>query len=103
MSKGQKGGKRLADMVGARKTPLEGKPDPAHASTPYVERQNPTMLPDARESAADAPRPLQAADAEAAVGLTLSSDCRPRRRPYRARRPGRQGRSPRSGRVGCCR
>ncbi len=32
-----------AECVGARKRHIEGKPDPAHVSTSYVERQNLTM------------------------------------------------------------
>lgn len=32
-----------AECIGARKVPVEGKPDPAHVSTSYVERQNLTM------------------------------------------------------------
>jgi IS1 family transposase len=32
-----------AECIGARKTPVEGKPDEAHISTSYVERQNLTM------------------------------------------------------------
>jgi len=32
-----------AECIGARKTPIEGDPDPAHISTSYVERQNLTM------------------------------------------------------------
>jgi len=32
-----------AECIGARKTPIEGNPDPAHISTSYVERQNLTM------------------------------------------------------------
>lgn len=32
-----------AECVGIRKTRVEGKPDPAHVSTSYVERQNLTM------------------------------------------------------------
>lgn len=32
-----------AECIGARKTPVEGKPDLAHVSTSYVERQNLTM------------------------------------------------------------
>ena len=32
-----------AECIGARKTRVEGKPDPAHISTSYVERQNLTM------------------------------------------------------------
>ena len=32
-----------AECIGARKTPVEGKPDPRHVSTSYVERQNLTM------------------------------------------------------------
>ncbi|MEH6698919.1 MAG: helix-turn-helix domain-containing protein [Brevundimonas sp.] len=32
-----------APMLGARKTRIEGRPDPAHVSTSYVERQNLTM------------------------------------------------------------
>ena len=29
-----------AECIGIRKTPVEGRPDPVHASTSYVERQN---------------------------------------------------------------
>lgn len=32
-----------AECIGARKRPIEGRPDPAHVSTSYVERQNLTM------------------------------------------------------------
>jgi len=32
-----------AECIGARKEPIEGKPDPAHISTSYVERNNLTM------------------------------------------------------------
>jgi IS1 family transposase len=32
-----------AECIGARKTPIEGKPDEKHISTSYVERQNLTM------------------------------------------------------------
>src|SRR5665213_2260823 len=32
-----------ADCTGIVKTPIEGKPDPAHISTSYIERQNLTM------------------------------------------------------------
>ena len=32
-----------AECIGIRKTPVEGRPDPAHVSTSYVERQNLTM------------------------------------------------------------
>ena len=32
-----------AECIGAKKTRIEGKPDPAHISTSYVERQNLTM------------------------------------------------------------
>jgi IS1 family transposase len=32
-----------AECIGARKMPVAGKPDPAHVSTSYVERQNLTM------------------------------------------------------------
>lgn len=32
-----------AQCIGARKTPIEGNPDPAHISTSHVERQNLTM------------------------------------------------------------
>src|SRR3712207_6793865 len=32
-----------AECIGAPQTPVEGKPDPAHVSTSYVERQNLTM------------------------------------------------------------
>jgi len=32
-----------AECIGARKTRIEGKPDPAHISTSYAERQNLTM------------------------------------------------------------
>jgi IS1 family transposase len=32
-----------AECIGAKKTPIEGRPDPAHISTSYVERQNLTM------------------------------------------------------------
>jgi IS1 family transposase len=32
-----------AECIGARKTRIEGNPDPAHVSTSYVERQNLTM------------------------------------------------------------
>jgi IS1 family transposase len=32
-----------AECVGCRKTPIEGKPDKAHVSTSFVERQNLTM------------------------------------------------------------
>ena len=32
-----------AECVGARKTRIEGKPDPAHVSTSYAERQNLSM------------------------------------------------------------
>ncbi len=32
-----------AECIGARKTPIEGNPDPAHISTSYVERQSLTM------------------------------------------------------------
>jgi len=41
--KGPKGEKRPADVIGARKEWVEGKPDPKHVSTSYVERQNLTM------------------------------------------------------------
>lgn len=32
-----------AVCIGIRKTPVEGRPDPVHVSTSYVERQNLTM------------------------------------------------------------
>jgi hypothetical protein len=32
-----------AECIGARKTPIEGSPDPKHISTSYAERQNLTM------------------------------------------------------------
>jgi hypothetical protein len=32
-----------AECTGIKKTPIEGKPDPKHISTSYVERQNLTM------------------------------------------------------------
>lgn len=32
-----------AECIGARKTPIEGNPDPKHVSTSYAERQNLTM------------------------------------------------------------
>jgi IS1 family transposase len=32
-----------AECIGIKKTPIEGKPDPKHISTSYVERQNLTM------------------------------------------------------------
>ncbi|MDQ6594561.1 IS1 family transposase, partial [Enterobacter hormaechei] len=32
-----------AECTGIRKTRVEGRPDPAHISTSYVERQNLTM------------------------------------------------------------
>jgi hypothetical protein len=32
-----------ADCTGIVKTPIEGKPDPAHISTSFIERQNLTM------------------------------------------------------------
>lgn len=32
-----------AECIGARKTPIEGKPDPKHISTSFAERQNLTM------------------------------------------------------------
>ncbi len=34
---------RPAECIGAKKRHIEGKPDPKHASTSYVERQNLTM------------------------------------------------------------
>ena len=40
---GVKGRYSLAECPGIRKTRVEGKPDPAHISTSYVERQNVTM------------------------------------------------------------
>jgi hypothetical protein len=41
---GKAGGKARADVcIGAKKSPVEGKPDPKHISTSYVERQNLSM------------------------------------------------------------
>ena len=40
---GAKGRYSPADCTGAVKTPIEGKPDPTHISTSFVERQNLTM------------------------------------------------------------
>jgi len=42
-SGGAKGRYSPAQCIGARKVPIEGKPDPAHVSTSYAERQNLTM------------------------------------------------------------
>jgi hypothetical protein len=42
-SEGAKGRYSPAECVGARKTRIEGDPDPAHVSTSYAERQNLTM------------------------------------------------------------
>lgn len=35
-----KGRYGLAECIGIRKTPVAGRPDPAHVSTSYIERQN---------------------------------------------------------------
>jgi hypothetical protein len=42
-SEGAKGRYSPAECIGARKEPIEGKPDPRHISTAYAERQNLTM------------------------------------------------------------
>jgi IS1 family transposase len=42
-SEGAKGRYSPAECIGARKTRIEGDPDPAHVSTSYAERQNLTM------------------------------------------------------------
>jgi IS1 family transposase len=39
-SEGTKGRYSPAECIGARKTPIEGNPDPAHISTSYAERSN---------------------------------------------------------------
>ena len=43
VSENAKGRYSPADCTGIKKTRVEGKPDPAHVSTSYVERQNLTM------------------------------------------------------------
>ncbi len=43
MPKGPKVEKRPADCVGIRELRVEGRPDPKHVSTSFVERQNLTM------------------------------------------------------------
>jgi IS1 family transposase len=40
VSENAKGRYSPADCIGARKTPIEGNPDPAHISTSYAERSN---------------------------------------------------------------
>ena len=42
-SESAKGRYSPAECIGARKTPIEGNPDPKHVSTSYAERQNLTM------------------------------------------------------------
>jgi IS1 family transposase len=42
-SDGSKGRYSPAECTGIKKTPIEGKPDPKHISTSFVERQNLTM------------------------------------------------------------
>ncbi len=42
-SESTKGRYSPAECTGIRKTPIEGKPDPAHISTSFIERQNLTM------------------------------------------------------------
>jgi hypothetical protein len=42
-SESAKGRYSPAECIGARKTRVEGDPDPAHVSTSYAERQNLTM------------------------------------------------------------
>lgn len=42
-SEGAKGRYSPAECTGAKKTPIEGNPDPKHISTSYAERQNLTM------------------------------------------------------------